>query len=73
MDSFEAGSRWPSPRQANRGASLDLVSRAVSADKPAYQYLGSQRGISACLTLCWHTYGPHRQLLHSCPCFHTQG
>lgn len=37
MDSFEAVSRRLSPRQANRCASPNLVSRAVTADKPAYQ------------------------------------
>lgn len=37
MDSFEAGRRWLSPRQANRGASLNLVSRAATSDKLAYQ------------------------------------
>lgn len=37
MNSFEAGSRRLSPRQANRGASPDLVSRAVNADKLPYQ------------------------------------
>lgn len=60
MDSFEAGSRRPSPRQANRGASLDLVSRAVSADKAAYQYLGSLTGYTAsyCIPgLCFYTKG----------------